>query len=151
MLRFISSRSASDQSVARFYSDGDPLGPGAEDAVYKIRCKAARHQDTQPTKVAAAFYHTSSFFALISTMTTDIKGHIVTATLPSWGHTKPLLALLARLIRIRPIHATVLIGEPLYPRVIGEIDRHFTEEEKDLKKLIRYHFALPSRELEGFR
>ena len=76
-------------------------------------------------------------------MPDNVKGHVVTVSLPAWGHTKPLCALLARLIRIRPFYATMFTADSLYPQVLEEINRQFAAGEEDLKKLIRYVFTDP--------
>ena len=88
----------------------------------------------------------------------EIKGHVMTVSLPVWGkplpperpcaaltelvplsgHTKPLCALLARMVRIRPIHATICTSVGMRPQVVAEVERQFVSgEDADLKQLIR--------------
>lgn len=60
------------------------------------------------------------------------------ANMSDKGHTKPLCALLGKIVRIRRVHITLFTSYALYDRVIAEVGIQFVPEgEEDLKKLIR--------------
>lgn len=74
------------------------------------------------------------------------EGHIVAFTLPFWGHTKPLCALLAKIIRVKQINITLFAAENMHEKAVQEVDRQFNlEEEKSLRDWIRIA-ALPRLE-----
>ncbi|KAL5488481.1 hypothetical protein ACEPAI_6599 [Sanghuangporus weigelae] len=70
--------------------------------------------------------------------------HIVAVALPMWGHTKPLCALLAKIVRLRRVYATLFTDVRSREKVLDEIERQFSgSNEEELKGLIRV-VALPS-------
>ncbi|PAV19564.1 UDP-Glycosyltransferase glycogen phosphorylase [Pyrrhoderma noxium] len=71
---------------------------------------------------------------------TGIKAskHIVACLFAFWGHTKPMCALLAKLVRVEHVYATILADEIMYARISKEIDKRFDlSKEQHLRNLIR--------------
>ena len=58
------------------------------------------------------------------------------------GHSKPMCALLSRLVRVEHVYATVLLDETMYARISKEIDKKFDlNKEQHLRNLIRYVYV----------
>ncbi|KAI5117421.1 hypothetical protein M0805_004052 [Coniferiporia weirii] len=73
-----------------------------------------------------------------------LYGHLVAAAAPSWGHVKPLCALLAKVVRLRRVYVTMFTSTTFLDKVNSEVARQFLPEgEEDLKSLIRV-VALPT-------
>ena len=54
------------------------------------------------------------------------------------GHSKPMCALLARLVRVEHVYATILADEMMYARISKELDKRFDlSKEQHLRNLIR--------------
>ncbi|PAV19567.1 UDP-Glycosyltransferase glycogen phosphorylase [Pyrrhoderma noxium] len=71
---------------------------------------------------------------------TGIKAskHIVALLLPFWGHTKPMCSLLAKLVRVEHVYATVFVDESIYDKTSKETDKRFDlSKEQHLRNLIR--------------
>ncbi|KAL5488485.1 hypothetical protein ACEPAI_6603 [Sanghuangporus weigelae] len=66
------------------------------------------------------------------------EGHIVALALPLWGHTKPLCALIAKIVQLRRAHATLFTDVTLRDKVLNEVARQFaTDDDDDTKHFIR--------------
>ncbi|KDR71535.1 hypothetical protein GALMADRAFT_253868 [Galerina marginata CBS 339.88] len=75
-------------------------------------------------------------------MTSEVQGHIVAVAQPTWSHTKPICALVAKLLRIRRFHATIITSVDLRPQVAVEVERLFGPGEDSLKQIVRV-FGVP--------
>ncbi|KAL5522564.1 hypothetical protein ACEPAG_8581 [Sanghuangporus baumii] len=66
------------------------------------------------------------------------RGHVISLNMPTWGHTKSACALLQKIVRQRPVHATLYTAAPLFEKVVKELDSQFLPGfEADLRNLIR--------------
>ncbi|PAV19566.1 UDP-Glycosyltransferase glycogen phosphorylase [Pyrrhoderma noxium] len=71
---------------------------------------------------------------------TGIKAskHIAVFLFPFWGHTKPMCALLAKLVRVEHVYATIFVDETMLAKTIKETDKRFDlNKEQNLRNLIR--------------
>ncbi|KAI5115019.1 hypothetical protein M0805_006071, partial [Coniferiporia weirii] len=74
----------------------------------------------------------------MTTENTLPRGHIVAVAPPSWGHVKPLCALLAKVVRLRRVCVTLFTPTTYLDKTNSEVARQFfLEGEEDLKSLIR--------------
>ncbi|KAH8110135.1 UDP-Glycosyltransferase/glycogen phosphorylase [Phellopilus nigrolimitatus] len=65
-------------------------------------------------------------------------GHVVAFTIAAWGHAKSACALLAKVVRFRPVNATLFVPLSLFEKTIEELDTQFLlGSENSLRRLIR--------------
>ncbi|KAH8110155.1 UDP-Glycosyltransferase/glycogen phosphorylase [Phellopilus nigrolimitatus] len=90
-------------------------------------------------------------------------GHVVAFPIAAWSHVKPACALLAKVVRLRPVNATLFVPLSLFERTIKELDTQFLlGSENSLRELIRVvglesdtvplcHSLLEANFLEGYK
>ncbi|KAI0371038.1 UDP-Glycosyltransferase/glycogen phosphorylase [Pilatotrama ljubarskyi] len=66
-----------------------------------------------------------------------MEKHVVGLTYQAWGHARPLSILLARFVKLRPVHATLLTHHDFFERVKNEVARCFEPSEKEYADRIR--------------
>ena len=54
------------------------------------------------------------------------------------GHARPLVNFVARLVRLRPVTATILTTDGFYDRIKNELARSFDTDEQELAARIRF-------------
>lgn len=54
------------------------------------------------------------------------------------GHTRPLINLAARFVKLRPVYVTILTTNAFYDRVQAELARNFDLEDDEAAKRVRY-------------
>ncbi|KAI0356299.1 UDP-Glycosyltransferase/glycogen phosphorylase [Trametes cingulata] len=67
----------------------------------------------------------------------DVSESVANTPLPLRGHARPLSILLARLVKLRPVYATMLTHDAFFERVKTEISRCFEPGEKEYADRIR--------------
>ncbi|OJT07325.1 Anthocyanidin 3-O-glucosyltransferase 5 [Trametes pubescens] len=70
-------------------------------------------------------------------MTATQFKHLVVHPTYFWGHTRPMCTLVARIVKLRPVHVTFLTLPSLHARVQGEVVRDFQPGEEHLASRIR--------------
>ncbi|OCB90742.1 UDP-Glycosyltransferase/glycogen phosphorylase [Sanghuangporus baumii] len=112
-----------------------------------MRCNSVRAGRPTVTAIAqylAGEYPNPDLFLMTVPQQSPEGRHIVAVALPMWGHTKPLCALLAKIVRLRRVYATLFTDVMSREKVLDEIERQFSgSNEEELKGLIRV-VALPS-------
>ncbi|KAI0745133.1 UDP-Glycosyltransferase/glycogen phosphorylase [Earliella scabrosa] len=63
--------------------------------------------------------------------------HIVCQAMQAWGHTRPLIHLAARIVKLRPVVLTMLTTDGFYERVKTEFSRSFDDDEAEYAKRVR--------------
>lgn len=53
------------------------------------------------------------------------------------GHTRPLCGLAAKIVKLRPVHITLLTTQPFCERVKAEVARNFGPDEEFQRTLVR--------------
>ncbi|PIL34100.1 hypothetical protein GSI_03811 [Ganoderma sinense ZZ0214-1] len=64
-------------------------------------------------------------------MTTPQNKHVVGFAYQAWGHTRPLIALAAHMVKLRPVDVTIVTTNAFYDRVNIELARHFEAGEEE--------------------
>ncbi|EIW63502.1 UDP-Glycosyltransferase/glycogen phosphorylase [Trametes versicolor FP-101664 SS1] len=70
-------------------------------------------------------------------MTATQYKHLVVFPTYFWGHSRPMCTLVARIVKLRPVHITFLTLPSLHGRVQGEVARDFQPGEEHLASRIR--------------
>ncbi|KAL1942098.1 hypothetical protein VTO73DRAFT_6628 [Trametes versicolor] len=70
-------------------------------------------------------------------MTATQYKHLVVFGTYFWGHSRPMCTLVARIVKLRPVHVTFLTIPSLHGRVQGEVARDFQPGEEHLASRIR--------------
>ncbi|KAI0328285.1 UDP-Glycosyltransferase/glycogen phosphorylase [Cubamyces sp. BRFM 1775] len=65
------------------------------------------------------------------------ESHIVSFAYEAWGHTRPLIAFVARAVKTRPILVTLFTTDTFYERVKIELSRSFEQDEEVFKSRVR--------------
>ncbi|KAH9849890.1 UDP-Glycosyltransferase/glycogen phosphorylase [Lenzites betulinus] len=63
--------------------------------------------------------------------------HIVAFPHRAWGHTRPLINLSARLVKLHDINVTFIVTDTSYDRTVSELGRNFTAGEEAYAKRVR--------------
>ncbi|KAI1796353.1 UDP-Glycosyltransferase/glycogen phosphorylase [Ganoderma leucocontextum] len=66
-----------------------------------------------------------------------LQNHIVGYPYQAWGHARPLINLVARFVRLRPVTVTLMATDGFYDRIKNELARSFDADEEELAARIR--------------
>ncbi|KAI0769592.1 UDP-Glycosyltransferase/glycogen phosphorylase [Trametes elegans] len=68
---------------------------------------------------------------------TQVHKHIAVFTYPAWGHARPLINLVARLVKMKVVNVTLLSTDGFYDRTVAELARSFAPGEEECARRIR--------------
>ncbi|KAI9066606.1 glycosyltransferase family 1 protein [Trametes sanguinea] len=63
--------------------------------------------------------------------------HVVALAMQAWGHTRPLVQLSARLVKMRPLHVTFFTTNAFFDKVLAELARNFEPGEEAYATRVR--------------